>query len=472
MKKILRTIKFLILIIVLLVGIFNIFKPLPENISFEGNYQNVSKIKFLKDLTWVNESVLEKEHEIFDEIIKKIDEAKDFILMDMFLFNSFMGTPLQNDSSICNKLIKKIIEKKKKNSDIFICIITDPINTVYDGLLNPDFEKLKKNGIHVVFTDLEILRDSNPIYSAFYRVFLKIWGNSPSQTVKNPFGGNKVSLRSYFRLLNFKANHRKTFICNTKEDIFAIVSSFNPHDASSYHLNAGVLFNGKAAVDLIESEKAVLEMSGFKKFPKLNLNFNTSFSSEKIKIVTENKITENIIKLINSTKKGDQIDLVIFYLSHRKIISSLKSASARGVDIRVLLDANRDAFGRKKNGIPNKVTGKELKDCGILVKWGKTKGNQLHSKLMLVKKASGQNFLVTGSANFTRRNLDNFNLETNVIVKAETDTDLFKDVLKYTDTLFSSKKPQFSINYNELEEPLFYKKYLYLFMEKTGFSTF
>jgi hypothetical protein len=473
MKKFFKKIIFILIIIVFSVGIFNLFKPLPENIPFEGNFHNVSNIKFLKDLTWVNKKELEKEHEIFNEIITKIDEANDFILMDMFLFNNFMGKPLKNDKSLSNKLINSLIEKKKQNPDIFICVITDPINTVYNGLINPDLKKLEKNKIHVVFTNLDRLRDSNPFYSAIYRVFFKAFGNSPSKTVKNPFGGEKISFKSYFRLLNFKANHRKTFICSTKKDIFAIVSSFNPHDASSYHLNAGVLFNGKAALDLLESEKAVLEMSGFKKLPEINFHTNNTLSSEKIKIITENKISENIIKLINSTKKGDKIDLVMFYLSHRKIINSLKQASKRGVNVRVLLDANKDAFGRQKNGIPNRVTGKELDENNILVRWAKTKGNQLHSKILLIKKSSGENFLITGSANFTRRNLDNFNLETNVIVKAQTNTVFFKDVLEYIEILFSNTdSKQLSIKYTELEKPVFYKKYLYLFMEKTGFSTF
>jgi hypothetical protein len=471
MKKI---IALFILAVLLSVGIFNLFKPLPKNIPFEGDFQNVSNIKFLKDLTWVDKNNgLEKDHEILNEIIEKTKAAKDFIIADMFLFNSFMGKPIKNDPSLSKNFIKALIDKKKENPDIFICIITDPINTVYNGLINKDFKKLEQNKIHVVFTNLDRLRDSNPFYSAFYRIFFKIFGNSPSHTILNPFGGEKVSLRSYFRLLNFKANHRKTFICNTPDDIYAVVSSFNPHDASSYHLNAGVLFNGKAAADLLESEKAVLKMSGFK-YPK-NFDFKTKDikTENKIKIVTENKIAQNVIDLIDSTKKGDKIDLIIFYLSHRQIINSLKSASKRGVQIRVLLDPNNDAFGRKKNGVPNKVTGKELHDNNIFVKWGKIKGNQLHTKLLYLKKASDENFLVTGSANFTRRNLDNFNLETNVIVKAKTDTVFFKDVLNYVNILFSNKgSKEFSIDYNKLEESSFSKKCLYFFMEKTGFSTF
>lgn len=456
-----------------LVGIFNLTKPLPEKIPFESDFQNTSHIQFLSDLTWVNDGSLEKEHEILPAIIQKIDEAKDFIVLDMFLFNTFMGKSLKKDISLSTTLKDALIEKKRQFPLIFICVITDPINRVYNGLVNPDFEELTKAGVNVVFTNLDKLRDSNPLYSAFYRVFFKILGNSPAQTVRSPFGPEKVSIRSYFRLLNFKANHRKTFICNTPSDIFAVVSSFNPHDASSYHVNGGVLFNGQAAVDLLESEKAILEMSGFHDFPEFDFAVADTESKEKIKIATENKIAHNVTTLLNSTTKGDRVDLVMFYLSHREIIAALTSAAERGVVIRALLDANKDAFGMKKNGIPNRVTGKELHDSGVLVKWGHTKGNQLHTKLLFVKKLSGENILITGSANFTRRNLDNFNLETNVVVKAGSETTFFKNVGGHVDTLFANNRSrQFSLDYHELNESSFLKRFLYLFMEKTGISTF
>ncbi len=47
-------------------------------------------------------------------------------------------------------------------------------------------------------------------------------------------------------------------------------------------------------------------------------------------------------------------DLVMFYLSERQIIKSLLAAHRRGVKMRVLLDANKDAFGLEKNGVPNR----------------------------------------------------------------------------------------------------------------------
>ncbi len=45
-----------------------------------------------------------------------------------------------------------------------------------------------------------------------------------------------------------------------------------------------------------------------------------------------------MLKLINSAKPKEHIDLSMFYLSERKIIQALKNAQARGVIVRVLLD--------------------------------------------------------------------------------------------------------------------------------------
>ncbi len=53
----------------------------------------------------------------------------------------------------------------------------------------------------------------------------------------------------------------------------------------------------------------------------------------------------------------------MFYLSERQIIKALIAAQQRGVQVRVLLDPNKDAFGREKNGIPNRQVAAELTCC-------------------------------------------------------------------------------------------------------------
>ena len=55
--------------------------------------------------------------------------------------------------------------------------------------------------------------------------------------------------------------------------------------------------------------------------------------------------------------------------------------------------------------------------AGVAVRWGNTQGEQLHSKMLLLERADGTGFLLLGSANFTRRNLDDYNLELDVAVR-------------------------------------------------------
>jgi len=475
MKKNLLSFKGLFLLlfcIILFTGIYNVYKPLPPGLSYDGEYHRTEDLKFLGDLTWKNGDRFKTDHEIFDEILFRIKNSEKFILLDMFLFNDFMGKAAKDGRSLSSELKNALISKKLSKPEIFICVVTDPVNKVYNGLVNPLFTELEKAGINVVFTNLDRLRDSNPIYSAFYRVFFRFLGNSPGETVKSPFRSQKISLRSYFKLLNFKANHRKVLLCDNSGYLYAVISSMNPHDASSLHSNSGVSFTGKAAIDILETEKAVLKMSGFTDIP--DIEFKTeSFGNERIKVVTEKKILDNILNYVKNTEKGDKISIVMFYLSHRDIISALKKASARGVKIRILLDANKDAFGREKNGIPNKVTAQKLYKSGIRIKWAKTDGQQLHTKLILIKKASGKHIFTTGSANLTRRNLDNFNLETNVIITCNKQSSFFKEAEKYINTLFSNKNDRLlSLDYKKLSEDSFIKMILYFLMEETGFCTF
>ena len=66
-------------------------------------------------------------------------------------------------------------------------------------------------GVNVIVTDLVKLRDSNPIYSAVWRSFIRWFGNSAEGGwLPHPFSDaeEQVTARSYLTMVNFKANHR------------------------------------------------------------------------------------------------------------------------------------------------------------------------------------------------------------------------------------------------------------------------
>ena len=462
--------------ICLLIGVggYNVLKPLPEGLSFEGPLRSVEELAFYKDLTWVDaEGIRHSHQEIFDKAIKMITEARYLVLLDMFLFNDFIGEEQTPYRRLTQEITDALVAQKTKYPEMQIVVISDPINTVYNGMTNHYFERMKAENIQVVFTKLERLRDSNPLYSSFWRIFVKPFGNSPGALLPNPFGKGRVSLRSYLAIFNFKANHRKVLICDDADGYSALITSANSHDGSSAHGNVAIYFKGQAVYDLLESEEAVL---GFSEGPPLILNpsvkLNDTDTETMIQILTERKIKDLLIDTLNKAGASDKLTMAVFYLSDRDIIRSLKNAHERGVGVRVLLDPNKDAFGMKKNGIPNRQVADELVRQGIPVRWSNTHGEQSHAKMLLAEYRHGQSIVILGSANFTRRNLNNLNLETDIAVFGPADIPLFMDVKKYIDLQWSnSDGKNFSLDYTEYADKSFFKRMLYYWMEGTGMST-
>ena len=139
--------------------------------------------------------------------------------------------------------------------------ITDEINNFYGVYESENIKRLKENGIDLVLTDLEKIRDSNPVYAGFWRTSLKWFGTAGKGWLANPFSPDspKVTARGYLKLLNFKANHRKVILSEKN----AIVTSMNPHDASGHHSNIAFKLEGSILEDILESELQVAQFSGY-----------------------------------------------------------------------------------------------------------------------------------------------------------------------------------------------------------------
>lgn len=174
--------------------------------------------------------------------------------------------------------------------------------------------------------------------------------------------------------------------------------------------------------------------------------------------------------LIDSAGPGDDIQLLMFYLADRRVIGALKKAHKRGA---VVLDPNKDAFGRQKNGIPNRPVARELNAAGVEVRWCYSPGEQCHEKLLLLRRAGGAGVLVAGSANFTRRNLTDYNLETDVVVRGSADHPVVAAAQRYFDTVWDNDADRrFSVPYEVYENRSWWLRCLYHFMEASGMSAF
>lgn len=479
---------FLILILIYaFFAIYGLFKPLPEGVDFSGTTFGVSSdsVRFLSDKTYIDNSSNRKmDQQIFDEIFKMIDEANLYILVDMFLFNDMLGTATSSYRSLSNDLTQKLINKKNQNPGIVIQVITDPLNEIYGGISADNLESLKGAGIKVVITNLKILRDSNPLYSGFWRAYFAWFGNDNKiGFLPNPFenSGQKLGIRTYLSLFNFKANHRKVVLADKFENdmikVSVLITSANPHDGSSSHSNTAVVVDEKLWRDVIWSEKATVLFSG-EKFVEPNFYdakiFETSTSSLKVQLLTEKSIKRTILNELSLLNNGDGLDMAMFYISDRDIVKSIKKADKRGVKIRLLFDPNKDAFGREKDGVPNRQVASELldKSKNTEIRWCLTHGEQCHSKLLLFKKDS-QISVIQGSANLTRRNLGNYNLETNVLVFGHKDEKFLKDSQKFFDEIWNNENGKiYSTEYQEYQDNRLIKKIQYLLMEYSGLSSF
>lgn len=472
----------LIIIILIIVGLFNIFKPLPSGVSYDGEVFGVpdDSVAFISDLTFFDNTIDERviKQQIFDEVFAMIKNAENYILIDMFLFNDFQGKESASFRQLSSELTKTLVQKKIDNPEINIIFITDPINSIYGYFENENINSLLSANIQVITTDLKKLRDSNPFYSSIYRSFLQFL---PVGQIKlpNPFtdNGSRVSLKAYLTLLNFKANHRKIIVADYLDQsgdlkMKSLVTSANPHDGSSAHSNVAIKINDYIWSDILKSEYAVINFSDYTVlYPDYKL-YKDEEGDVNIQILTEKKIQNSLLNSINKTELGDSINMIMFYLSDREVVESLKKAQIRGVNIKIILDPNKDAFGRGKNGVPNVAVARELKKNSpdFQLRWCHTHGEQCHSKLIIISRGDFEEMFI-GSANLTKRNIGDYNLETNIKISGKL-VSAIQDAKKYFNLFWSNESEQYTTDYDFYKDESLWKYLQYRIMEKTGLSSF
>jgi len=475
----------------LLVALWNLYKPLPDGMNVRGPIVEtpLRQLQFLSDVTGADAfGAPVVRQQIFDAVLRIIGEANDYLVLDFFLFNSQRGALLDSKPrrELSRELRDALLARKQAVPTLHVLLIADPINDVYGGLPSRDLATLRAAGIDVVTTDLDALRDSNPIYSGFWRLTMNWWSGDGSGDawLPNPLdaGPDEVSFGAWARLLNFKANHRKVVIGDDgRGGMTGIVTSANPHDSSSSHSNVGLQVAGTGLEALLASELALAKMSGWKAgwtptAPAANAAVAPENTAH-VQVLTEGEIRAVIVRNFASARVGDSIDIAMFYLSEREVIQALLAAAKRGVAVRVILDPNKDAFGRTKNGIPNRAVATELaaaSDGAIKVRWFRTHGEQFHTKLIVMRSAT-EFWFTLGSANLTRRNLDNFNLEANVAVSVPLNADVATSISNWFDGIWTNHGPpelEYTAEFGTYADPAQGTYWLYRFMEATGLSTF
>ena len=423
----------------------------------------------MTDITYERDGDQRTEQVIFDHVLGLIDQADRFVVIDMFLFDDeHMGD--RDYRPITRELTDRILARRRVVPTLDVTFITDEINNFYGAYTSPALSRLEEGGVRVVVTDLSRLRDSNPMFSSLWRTYLQWFGSAGPAFAPHPLTrtAQRVTLRSYLKLLNFKANHRKVIVT---EDGCMLLSA-NPHDASGFHSNIAFDVQGRVCVDILESERAVAAFSGHDVPAHVMDDWTDLESSSTTRFVTEGGIGAALIEEMEAMRAGDRVDIAMFYLSDRRVIDAIKTAARRGASVRLLLDPNKDAFGRQKGGIPNRQVARELvgmEEGGINVRWYDTHGEQFHTKLLAFHTTRGTTIL-GGSANLTRRNLGDYNLEADLLIRAN--DALATQASDYFERLWSNDGGHFSVPYNLYADDSWVKRVIYRIQEFSGVSSF
>jgi phosphatidylserine/phosphatidylglycerophosphate/cardiolipin synthase-like enzyme len=239
---------------------------------------------------------------------------------------------------------------------------------------------------------------------------------------------------------------------------------------------------------LLESELAVARFSGWQggiEPPPTPAAAAQSLTDEdfaagksaRVGVLTEGAIHEALLERVDATVKGESVDIAMFYVADRGIVESLLAASRRGVSVRLILDPNKDAFGRTTSGLPNQPAASELvseSKGAIRVRWYRTHGERFHTKLVMIY-GPERLWLTLGSANLTRRSVGDYNLEANLAIEVARAAPLALQTLEYFETLWSNRAAlgiEYTADFAAYADPAQSHYWLYRFMEGTGMSDF
>lgn len=466
----------ILLFLFLYVGVitWHTYKPLPEGVNYEGDIHWTDDVEMLTDLTYAQNKKgdgMVHELSIFDEIYNMIDEAEEFIVLDFFLMDHYTDEDI-DFPKIAETLTSKLIQKKKENPEMEIIYITDPLNTGYGSYESKWFSKLEDAGIEVVYTDLDQLRDSTPIYSGLYRTIFRWVNVEKDGWIANAMSSKapKMTLRSYLILLNVKANHRKTFVT----DKAAIVTSGNPHNASGFHGNVALKVKGSVLNDILEAEEAVVRYTNGGSLPRVDVGEGQG-GEYAVQYLTEKKIHDALLSDITAAQEGDTIQMGMFFIAMPDIVQAIVDASNRGVHVKMILDPNENSFGNEKSGLPNRPVLQKMMDetDGKLdVRWYNTVVGQYHTKLVVVQ-TKQETYITNGSANLTDRTLNNYNLEANLRVIAPNDSELSKEIDGYFERLWNNEDALYTLDFEEFQDGFtFFQRGIYRLQELLKLTTY
>lgn len=298
-------------------------------------------------------------------------------------------------SPVNRELAQHLLARKRVRPNLKIVLVTDPGNEAFGGTPPQILASLEEAGIIVARVRLDRLRDSNPLYSGLWRLVFGWWSDPFDETP------GQVTLPAWSRMQNFKADQRQLVVADDGSGGWTAIIA--PAGAS-----ASLVLRGSLASTMIAGELQIAAWSSDDdRLPAGPPMDGRGVGSVDARFLTEGAIAAALIEAIAAAGSGDQICIAVENLSDRRLIAAALRAAARGARLQVLLARNR---------MPNQaVAGELLRDGGgrIAVRWYPAEQAASQPKLLVVRHRTDL-WINLGSANFTRRDLGDLNLEAGV----------------------------------------------------------
>jgi phosphatidylserine/phosphatidylglycerophosphate/cardiolipin synthase-like enzyme len=400
---------------------------------------------------------------ITPKILKMIEEAETHIILSVFLFDCIYAET-ESPRDVVREVTDALIRKHREKPGIRIAVILDSTNKAYGRRVSEAERRLLAEGMDVFYSDLlsglhratlfgvrESLGHVNRVIDTVtFNGWGALWcGLFSYAKLPVKLDGEHVSVEGAYNAFLLKANHRKLLVTDVHgQDFEALVSSANPHNASAFNINSAVSVRGNFAryvFNVLQEDMRLCAKLGgryahwhdgadrayraryFKDFfPCLAPSAEPGAECPVgVTFVTEREIARAVLEMLERVEEGDEIRIQMFYLSYQPVLDAILQAAVRSRQpVRLLLDANKDSFNRKKDGTPNRQVARYLlkeaaaRGADLRVRWYATHGEQNHAKIMSITNPQrGKYLLTTGSCNWTGRNMDGINMEANVVVE-------------------------------------------------------
>jgi PLD-like domain len=355
-------------------AVWNSIKPLPPGTRVASLPARLSEsqIDFLDDLAPAG-AILKRETEA-------ILRAEQTIVL--------------NQSPLARELAEALLLRKRQRPNLKVMLVTDPRNEVYGGTPSRTLNALERTGIVVVRTRLERLRDPNPLYSSLWRLCVGWWSD--------PFDEmpGKATFRSSLRRLNLKADRRQLLVADDGAGGWTSIVLSAASDG------AGLELRGHLAAAIVTSELQIAAWStDDDRLPAAPPADSRGVGTIDARFLTEGAIQAALRDAIAIAGSGDSIKIAVEAFGDRQMVDAVVRAAARGARVQLLLDPGSPETQAAAGELLREEPG------SIEVRW--RRDSRAEAGYAVIQHRSDVWFDV-GSANFTRRGLDDLDLAADI----------------------------------------------------------